>query len=145
MPCGTEISSVVKLIGCPGASEYFFMVGATGGDGPGGYALRSAAEVKSCFLGGLSFGFVQIVVGVTEDPDGNIIMNDQSTQLVVDQAGILGSSVFITTGTELPREGDGVNQIYYGDPQITSTNMTVNFIQSFGNQTVLIVHYAYIN
>ena len=145
MPCSEEISGLPILTGCPGNSEYFFMVGASSGKGAGGYALRSAADVKSCFLSGVKFGFVQIVVGVTKDGDGNIIMGNTSTQLIISQAGVISFSVRVSSdGSEMPIDADGVAQAYYGSV-INPTNLTVNFIQPFGDNSIVIVHYAYIN
>lgn len=143
--CSREISTLPVLAGCPGSGEYFFMVGADGGLGTGKYALRPASDIKACFLSAIKKDKIQVVVGVTEDGDGNIIMSNTSTQLVITRSGIIQGSVWVTaTGPEMPQEADGVSTAYYGEPQYSGDEVTINFIQSFGDGDVVIVHLLYL-
>lgn len=142
-PCGVEIANIPEIGGCPANGEYFFMIGVAGGAYDQGYALRSVANVRKCFLSSIKFVALQIVVGVTLDGGGNVIMDDTDTQLVISQPNILQDSVWITNaGPEMPKDGTGVSVAYFGDV-ITANDVTINFIQTFGTGTTVIVHYAY--
>lgn len=49
MACqGLELSALPLLLGCPGINEKVIVVGAIGGYGDGGYALRNWSDLKKC-------------------------------------------------------------------------------------------------
>lgn len=55
MACeGQELSGLPVLLGCPSDTELLLVVGAIGGQGAGGYALRSWANIKKCITSSVS-------------------------------------------------------------------------------------------
>lgn len=89
------------------------------------------------------FGFLQVVVGVTLDGDGNVIMDDTATSLTISQANVIQDSAWVTNGVEVPRSADGI-QVQCYTPVYTQNDITFNFLQSYSDNDVLIFHYAYL-
>lgn len=64
MACeGEELSGLPLLLGCPGAGEKILVVGAIGGLGAGGYALRNWSDIKSCVVGIVKEPLIGVVDG----------------------------------------------------------------------------------
>lgn len=55
--CGIELDSLPLLASCPADSETMLFMGATGGQGAGGYARRTWQKVRNCILSQLKIIF----------------------------------------------------------------------------------------
>lgn len=64
MACeGQELSGLPVLQGCPSDNEYVMVIGAIGGSGAGGYALRKWSAIKACFIGVVKPPLIGVVGG----------------------------------------------------------------------------------
>lgn len=88
MACGQEISGLPVLTGCPGDAEYVFMVGASGGAGAGGYALRSWLSLKNCLLDQIFGTGILPIDGSQLDGSNQYMNSDLINQLVIFYNGI---------------------------------------------------------
>ena len=86
--CDQEISGLPALAGCPSDSEKFFMVGASGGLGAGGYGLRTYLSVKNCILQQTFGPGVFFINGSQLDGSNQYLNSDFINQLFVYYNGI---------------------------------------------------------
>lgn len=120
MACqGEELSLLDVLLGCPSDTEKVLVMGAIGGNGAGGYALRYWKDLKKCITGLVKSPLIGVVGnGGVNDP-----VEDQSTFQSDDLKG-LGS----TNG--------GIIQIVVDD--VLNSNFGINSSFSFDNTTGII-------
>jgi hypothetical protein len=140
VPCSVPISSLPVLTDCPSDSEYVLFIGATGGATSDLAALRSWSTIKQCIVNSIEYVFEQFTVGDVDSP-----MNAGDTVLIINQAGVIEDSVFITLGSgELPR--DNAFQISYdvkyNTPMVGQTQITFN--QAVQNMQLYILHYSFL-
>ena len=100
MACeGQELSGLPVLLGCPSNTEKILVMGAIGGQGAGGYALREWSDVKACLTGTVKLPYIGVVgrgrtnpndpiAGSSTLQDDSLIglgsTNDGNIQMVID-------------------------------------------------------------
>jgi hypothetical protein len=136
MACqGEELSSLPVLLGCPSDTEKVLVMGAIGGMGAGGYALRNWKDLKACILGSVKLPYIGVVGrGRTSPHDpvaGSSILqddllkglgstNDGNIQMVID-------STLMSTY--------GVDASFTYDPSTGTINISPNvFVNQSGVQ-----------
>lgn len=103
-----------------------------------GVSSISVAPVVSGYVP----AFMQIKVGVTQDQQGNVIMSDTDTGLVITVQNPQTDSVWITVGgIELPRGETDIAS--YGTPVYTTSTITINFNTTFNNNDIIVIHYGF--
>lgn len=141
MPCTNPYQdSALPVDSCPADTDLLMFSQADGTQ-----VFRTWGTVRSCLLTQIKAGFLEIVVGVTRDNDGNIMMDDTATSLTILQANIIQDSIWITLGVEVPRDQEGVQvQDYTPIYAPDGNSVTCNFLQNYSNDDVLIFHYLYL-
>ena len=139
MPCTIELNDTTRiplLTGCPADGESILFIGAQGGLGQGGYAVRSWKTIKSCILGGISFATFETIVGV----DGIISVGD--IDYVIGQEtgnpvqNIMSGSVKVTIDSSRIYPAPIVGQIYAIIVFGVNSTVTTNFFNfSIDNPT----------
>lgn len=158
MACTIELNDTTRiplLTGCPADGESILFIGANGGAGAGGYAVRSWSTVKSCILSGISFRVFNTVVGV----DGLLSVGDIN-YIIGQETGnpvhnIISGSVNITIDGSRIYTTAVVGQIFATISYNLDNTVTVNFFNfSIDNPSLnlglqygmkVIIDYAIIN
>jgi hypothetical protein len=86
--CDQEINGLPILTGCPADTEYFLVMGATGGAGAGLYALRSWLTLKNCILAQLFGDGIETINGSQLDGSNQYMNSDLIDQLLVFYNGV---------------------------------------------------------
>lgn len=86
--CDQEISGVPILTGCPADTEYFLVMGASGGLGAGGYGRRSWLDIKNCLLDQIFGPGILTINGTQLDGSNQYLNSDLIDQLLVFYNGI---------------------------------------------------------
>ena len=86
--CDQEIDGLPILTGCPADTEYFLVMGATGGKGAGLYALRSWLTLKNCLLTQLFGDGIETINGSQLNGSNQYLNSDLINQLVIFYNGL---------------------------------------------------------
>lgn len=84
---------------------------------------------------------LQIVVGYP-DSDGNILMDNTTISLTINQTGVQVGSVKVFNGMLMPLDATGVTSASYGVVYLNS-KIVVNFVQPFDDGQVVVVEYTF--